>query len=153
MKWASVDPGANGAIVVWEDDKPLHIILLRDTVGYKRELNRLDPEHQLLQDVRYAVVEKVRGMTWDGAASAFNFGWTCGILHQYFRVTHYVSPQEWMNAMHRGLPKATKTKERSKHIANKLYGEFIKDYQKASDDGVWDAILIGGYWLWRTACE
>lgn len=149
MNWVSVDPGANGCIIVWEDKTPTQVIMLCDVLGRKDELNRLALP-QLLH-VEFAVIEKVRGMTHDSAASAFNFGWVCGILHQYFAVTHYVSPQEWQNAMHRGLPKVMKPKLRSKTIAEKLYGDFVKqnDLTLQKHDGAWDALLLGGYWIWK----
>lgn len=149
MMWASVDPGANGCIVTWQEDVPIHVFRLADLLGAKANMCRLALPQQL--QIEYAVVEKVRGMRGDGAAQAFNFGWNCGIIHQYFPLCHYIGPVEWMGVMHKGLPKSMKTKLRSYKICDMLYKEFLNTHNAhcAADDGVWDALLLGRYWLWK----
>ena len=146
--WCSVDPGSCGAIVVWDGENPVALHRLEDLLGKKDCLKYLDLD---LSRCKRAYVEKVRGMFWDSSASAFNFGWNCGIIHQFFKGNiEYITPQKWMNAMHAGLPKALKTKERSGIVAKKLYADFIKTHNalRAKDDGVWDALLLGHYVLW-----
>ena len=153
MRWCSVDPGSCGAIVVWEDDKPVDLYRLEQEVGAQKEWKHLSIE---ILNCNACYVEKVRGMFWDGAASAFNFGWNCGMLHQFFKgEVEYISPQKWMNTMHAGLPKATPTKERSFIVAKKLYAGFLEKHNalRKKDDGVWDALLIGHYVLWTKKIE
>lgn len=151
MKFASVDPGANGAIIVWDDNVPIDVVRLSDVLGSQSEQKRLRGVQQL-QGITFAVIERVRGMTHDSAASAYNFGWCCGILHQYFDETEYVAPLQWMNVMHRGLPKSMPTKERSYDIACRLYPEFLDKHKahRKKDDGIHDALLIGAWYLWET---
>jgi hypothetical protein len=142
MKWVSIDPGWNGAIVVWDDSTPVGLFRIRTELGsrkYGRVLNGFEGVP--------AIVEKVWGIKSDSSAGAFSFGFVCGMIHQHFDVKHYVAPVKWMNIMHKGLPKAMDTKERSLTVAKLLYGEKVEEWKALAkqDDGVWDALLLGHY--------
>lgn len=146
MNWCSVDPGAKGAIVCWHNEEPMHVIRLEQVLGQRKLMNRFLSQTAIDYN-SFAVIEQVHGIVGDSASGAFNFGWICGILHQYFLNSIYVSPMKWMHAMHAGLPKAMDTKARSYRVACLHYMEFLNNNNahKKKDDGICDALLIGKY--------
>jgi len=141
--WASVDPGRNGAIVLWRGETITEIFLLEELLGAKKERKRL----RLEISPEFAVIEDVHGITGDSASGSFNFGWSAGILHQFFNETAYVAPQKWQYAMHKGLPKSMDTKLRSRAIVERLHPRVLEAYPFKKHDGVWDAVCLGRYFI------
>jgi hypothetical protein len=146
MRWCSIDPGYKGAGVLWSNDMPVGIVRLSDVLGDAAKRRRVATE-LFSKHAALVIVEKVHGIRGDGAASAFTFGFVCGMIHQAFPNIVYLDPNKWMWQMHAGLPKATRTKERSYIVAALHYAEFMKEHNATlkKDDGVWDALLIGKY--------
>lgn len=146
----SVDPGINGAIIIWDS---FDSFIIRDMptmqVGSKRivdyhQLSRLIGEHDTV------VVEQVGASPRGGASSMFNFGMSFGIILGVAAgrgaevVT--VTPQQWKG--YHGLLKLVKDMARIKAI--KLYPQAKDKLRLKKHVDRADAILIGDWYLKRT---
>ena len=143
MKFASIDPGQTGAVVIWDEGKPK--LVLRS----KYDDDKM-PCEEMLQTIkshgiRAVVIEKVNGITGQGAASSFNFGLGTGCWYGFFRGIGVdvvaLSPGFWGRIAHKGMLKSIATKERSRMFVEREYPWILDMYPKA--DGVWDAVCIG----------
>lgn len=147
MAWVSCDPGAKGAVVLWEGERPVGLCRLRLISHANGLVMNHIPNH-----LSFAVIEDVHSILGDGLASAFTFGFNVGVLIQFLRertaTIHKVAPYKWQHLAHRGLPKKMDTKQRSLVVAQKLFPEFLENMGvKENEDGIHDALCLGFYWL------
>ena len=147
MAWVSCDPGAKGAVVLWEGEKPVGLCRLRLISHANGLVMGHIPKH-----LSFAVIEDVHSILGDGLASAFTFGFNVGVLIQFLRdrtaTINKVAPYKWQHLAHRGLPKKMDTKQRSLVVAQKLFPEFLEKMDvKENEDGIHDALCLGFYWL------
>lgn len=149
MKLCAIDPGLKGAMVMFDKDKPTGIIRLSDIYAGDNPPRTLLTCF-MLNKFDCIVLEDVHAIFGDGAKAAYTFGFNNGILDAAISIAkidlYKVSPMRWMNEMHKGLPKTTATKERSAIVARTMYPEITKDL-KDSDDGIFDALLIGAWFI------
>lgn len=108
MRLLGVDPGVSGALALLEDgrfvaaaDMPT---IARSKTGKKQQVNGAEVARLLREwSPDAAVVELVNAMPAKGrgmgAASAFNFGESAGVIRGVLAAlaieTHYVTPQVW----------------------------------------------------------
>lgn len=145
----SVDPGINGAIIIWEGFEEFTI---RDMPTMQVGSKRIIDYYQLCRLLRghdTVVVEKVGASPRGGTASMFNFGMSYGIILGVAAgcraevVT--VTPQQWKG--YHGLLKLVKDMARIKAI--KLYPQAAKELKLKKHVDRADAILIGDWYLNR----
>jgi len=147
----SVDPGINGAIIIWDGfdsftirDMPTMQVGSKRIVDYQQLANMIGC-HDMV------VVEKVGASPRGGTASMFNFGMSYGIIlgaaagcgAEVITVT----PQMWKG--YHGLLK--KPKDAARLMAIKLYPQAKEELKLKKYVDRADAILIGDYYLKRGA--
>lgn len=114
MRTVGIDPGLNGGITLYDNENPSwsvtsfvmptfkagtksHI----DAGGVSRILKLFNPDR--------VVIEKVGAMPGQGVTSMFSFGYGAGMLEGIVTALGYplsfVTPQAWMKAVLKGLPK------------------------------------------------
>ena len=147
----SVDPGINGAIIIWNSfdsftirDMPTMQVGSKRIVDYQQVANMIGCHDTV-------VVEKVGASPRGGSSSMFNFGVSYGIILGAAAgcgaevVT--VTPQRWKG--YHGLLKLVKDMARIKAI--KLYPQAAEQLKLKKHIDRADAILIGDYYLKRGA--
>jgi hypothetical protein len=148
MTIIGIDPGAGGAMAVWNKGIsriykcPANTEVMADIV---KAANYIDKTKKV-----FAYIELVHAMPHDGRSSLFKFGtnygkWL-GILAAYKIPTTLVSPQKWMkywqNKLEIKLPKDKPSrKRRLKELASHYTNKKITLYNA-------DAILITMYGLY-----
>jgi len=148
MTIIGIDPGAGGAMAVWNKGIsriykcPANTEVMADIV---KAANYIDKTKKV-----FAYIELVHAMPHDGRSSLFKFGtnygkWL-GILAAYKIPTTLVSPQKWMkywqNKLEIKLPKDKPSrKRRLKELASHYTDKKITLYNA-------DAILITMYGLY-----
>ena len=142
MIFIGIDPGANGAMAVIQED---------DTYEFPFKQISMTLISSMLEDYSdkrdcFALIEKVHAMPGQGVVSTFNFGYNFGMLEgfligsgiPYDRVT----PQKWQKdfGLYK-LPDETKTakKNRHKELAQELFPTLKVTHATA------DALLIAEY--------
>ena len=148
MKIIGIDPGANGAIAIWDkgiktykcpkETEEMADIILNNCIIDNNEDT-------------YAYIEQVHAMPHDGRSSIFKFGtnygkWL-GILGAYDIETTLITPQKWMkdwqNRLEITLPKDKPNRKRQlKEIASHYTNKKVTLYNA-------DAILITLYGLYN----
>jgi crossover junction endodeoxyribonuclease RuvC len=140
-----IDPGANGAIAVFEDGRLVDVIdmpAVRDGKGKRR--TDAAAVGAAIRGVRphLAVVERVGAMPGQGVTSMFSFGLTCGIVHGALGALQVpmelVSPQQWKQEMHVG-------RDNARQRASQLLPAGASLWPLVKHDGRAEAVLIG---LW-----
>lgn len=140
-----IDPGMNGALSFYNGDE----LIIFDTPTFQRnKTKRIDCHsvHRILQEnpAHYVWIEQVNAFGM-GASSAYNFGWSCGVMEALVSAMQipfsYVSPQVWKKAM--GL--TTKEKEDARMRATQLLPKHAHqwDLKKHADRA--EASLIALY--------
>lgn len=143
-----IDPGANGAICVVDDEgKIVEIYRMPATIAELKEALDSWTDTAWHRNITHCVIERVQGMTGQSASAAFNFGRNYGTLEAtvYMKAIPYetVTPQKWQQYFQAGKSKdfATKTLWKS-HLwmmAKKLYP--LKNIPKYAAD----AVLLARY--------
>ena len=139
-----IDPGASGAIAIWDkgikhiNKCPQDVTKMADIVSIVKDKNTV------------AYIEQVHAFPTDGRSSAFKFGanygkWL-GVLGAYKIDTTLVPPQRWMkywqNKLNIKLPKDKPKRKRTlKEIASHYTDKKVTLYNA-------DAILITMYGLY-----
>jgi len=142
MIFIGIDPGANGAMAVIQED---------DTYEFPFKQISMTLISSMLEDYSdkrdcFALIEKVHAMPGQGVVSTFNFGYNFGMLEgfligsgiPYDRVT----PQKWQkNYGLFKLPGETHTDKKNRHkaLAQKLFPDLKITHATA------DALLIAEY--------
>jgi hypothetical protein len=155
-----IDPGADGAIAVLSEE----MVVCYNKLFHKTDgvLTPHDIHAQLtlvsmtFHGLLFAVIEDVKGRGGKGvqwsAGNNFAFGRTCGWLEMalvslgipYAKVT----PQKWMNQLHKGIGGGKPPKERSLIAAKRLFPNetFLPTPRcKKAHDGMIDALLMAEY--------
>ena len=151
MTIIGIDPGAGGAMVVWDKKIskiykcPADAETMADIVKESLYINRAKNIREV-----FAYIELVHAMPHDGRSSLFKFGtnygkWL-GILGAYKVPTTLVSPQKWMkywkDKLNIKLPKDKSSRKRAlKEIASHYTDKKVTLYNA-------DAILIAMYGLY-----
>ena len=139
-----IDPGASGAIAIWDkgikhiNKCPKEVTKMADIVSIVKDKDTV------------AYIEQVHAFPTDGRSSAFKFGanygkWL-GVLGAYKIETKLVTPQKWMkywqNKLNIKLPKDKPNRKRTlKEIASHYTDRKVTLYNS-------DAILITLYGLY-----
>ena len=144
---AGCDPGLTGALAIFEDGKPVHLIdmpIMAKLTGKGNQVNGSKLTSILLyHGVKSVRIEKVASMPGQGVVSVFNFGHSVGIVHgvlMALQIPFEVIPPGTWKRKH-GLLKKDKDFSRTlcitkfPHLADQL--ELKKHHGRA------DAILIG----------
>ena len=145
-----IDPGAGGAMVIWNKKIskiykcPADTETMADIIKESLYINRVKNIREV-----FAYIELVHAMPHDGRSSLFKFGtnygkWL-GILGAYKVPTTLVSPQKWMkywkDKLNIKLPKDKSSRKRAlKEIASHYTDKKVTLYNA-------DAILIAVYGL------
>jgi hypothetical protein len=146
-----IDPGAGGAMVIWDKKIskiykcPADTETMADIIKESLYINRAKNVREV-----FAYIELVHAMPHDGRSSLFKFGtnygkWL-GILGAYKVPTTLVSPQKWMkywkDKLNIKLPKDKPNRKRAlKEIASHYTDKKVTLYNA-------DAILITMYGLY-----
>jgi crossover junction endodeoxyribonuclease RuvC len=140
-----IDPGANGAIAVFQDGKLIDVLdmpVVRDGKGKRR--TDAAAVGAVIREVRpqLAVVERVGAMPGQGVTSMFSFGLACGIVHGALGALEVpmelVTPQQWKQEMHVG-------RDNARQRASQLLPAGSRLWSLVKHDGRAEAALIG---LW-----
>ena len=147
-RFVAIDPGINGALVFFEDGKPMHVYDMQTVVRGKKKNVDSFLTHMLFaaHNPEAAIIERVGASPRMGVSSAFNFGHSAGIIEGicagFELPTHFITPQRWKTML--GLLKQEKDVARTKaldmfpHLHEQL--KLKKHVDRA------DAILIGVAW-------
>ncbi len=91
-------------------------------------------------------IERVHSMPKQGVASAFNFGYGCGLWEGIVQGLHwpyeFVTPQQWMKLMMTGQLRG---KDAGRGRAMELWPDNVSDFELKKYDGRADAALIAEY--------
>jgi hypothetical protein len=97
--------------------------------------------------VEIVVLERCQAMPHDGKVSAFNFGFTNGVLRGVAQITglphKLVTPVTWKRAL--GLLKADKNASRA--MATKLFPRAADQFKRVKDHNRAEAVLIAAWHL------
>lgn len=151
MRVLGIDPGATGALAVVDG---LDLVALHDMPffevsrgrGKRKEVDvRTLAEILASVSVNAIYMEKVGGMTGDGAAEAFQFGRSAGaaeaLAKQLGARFVFVTPPVWKRAM--GL--IGTAKDDARHMASNLWPAKAAEFARKKDDGRADAALVAEY--------
>lgn len=144
-----IDPGACGAIAVFEDGK---LVAVSDmpTVRDGKGKTRVDAAAlgTLLAERRadVAVVERVGAMPGQGVTSMFSFGLACGIVQGALGALEvpvtFVTPQQWKKEMHVG-------RDDARMRASQLIPAGARWWPLVKHDGRAEASLIGLWYVMK----
>lgn len=145
----SIDPGLKGAIIAWNERKPIAYLPLSpetfEDMSYLIQWCRSN-----ITTPRVIVIEKITPRPGQSirAVSTSSVNWGKLLMLQYLLKAEIVSvsPVTWSSAMHSLLTKESDDpKKHSEAVAEKLFHDFLKDIKKVHREGVIDALLIGGW--------
>lgn len=154
-----IDPGFKGGIVLLNSEgelleKWVMPIIGSDRNKAKREIDfsELRTIFQQLSELKgscHCFIEKVHAMPKQGVSSMFKMGLACGAIEAMvaaFNIPYSkITPQSWNKAMHEGLNKEIKTKDRSLIVYKRAYSGvdlFNGPRSGKPHEGVLDALLI-----------
>lgn len=139
-----VDVGMSGALSFYDGQE----LIIYDMPVFARNktkrvdchtLNRIIKE----QNPTHAVIEQVNAFGM-GASSAYNFGWSCGVIEALCAANNipfdYVTPQVWKKAM-----QCPKDKDASRMRASQLFPQFSHNWDLKKHDGRSESALIALY--------
>jgi crossover junction endodeoxyribonuclease RuvC len=153
MNVIAIDPGMGGAVALFIDGRPVHIIdipvvVIKRGKGNKREidlpalvavLSRACPVGST-----HVWLERVSAMPGQGVTSMFSFGRGVGQLEGVLAALRvpvsYVTPQSWQKAV--GMAKGP---DGARHRASQLMPEMANLWPLKKHHGRADAALIGWY--------
>lgn len=156
MIFAAIDPGKDGAIAVFDDDK----LIIVESLSYSKygKQDVLDLNLHVLRANMYATkvekvfIEEVNFIRGQGGVSSFSFGQRFGDAKNLAKSLTddivFISPQKWKKSV--GL--IGRDKKQSAILAAKIYpgkaGFFIEKNNRCKDgfkyfDGRGDAVMIG----------
>lgn len=150
MKVIGIDPGVTGCIAYYDGSE----LLLRDMPHFEIAKNGTKRKRIDVLGVRAAMVEfceadhvfieQVSAQFGNGAASAFTFGWGCGVIEAVVQLSGlpftYVSAMKWKKEL--GVPA---DKDAARMIASRLLPQGAENWQRKKDDGRAESALIA---LW-----
>jgi crossover junction endodeoxyribonuclease RuvC len=139
-----VDVGMNGAFAFYDGAE---LIIYDMPVFERNKTRRVDAEKVKRifnsHNVHHAYVEQVNAFGM-GASSAYNFGWSCGIIEGVLSCCAipftYVTPQKWKKAL--SVPT---DKDGARMRASQLLPKFAHNWDRKKDDGRAEASLIALY--------
>ena len=148
-----VDPGLSGALALLRDDNAL--LLIADVPTTERTVNgkvkrQIDPYQvctllDVCGTIRFAVIEQVGTMPSQGVTSAFNFGFTTGVLHGLIAARgipiRTVVPQVWKRKF--GL--LGQDKDASRAEASRRFPKYVDLWSLKKHDGRAEAALLALY--------
>ena len=149
-----IDPGLNGAIAVFNNNKIKVVFEIPVMTEGKKNKKQLNSAHlvKLLRDnlidneETSVVVEQVNAMPGQGVTSMFNFGQSFGVLKGIFSAMQipmdFVSPVKWKKFFN--LINTNKDASRTKAI--EIYPYFSSKLSKKKDANKADAILISSFY-------
>jgi hypothetical protein len=146
MITGAVDPGKTGALAVVNElgdvetaDMPLTDEGIVDGAAVLRFF--------IERDVEIVIMERVHALPHDGKVSAFNFGFTNGVLRgvaQCMGLPHKLTtPQTWKRAL--GLLKADKSA--SRELAMKMFPRSVDQFKRVKDHSRAEAALLAAWHL------
>jgi crossover junction endodeoxyribonuclease RuvC len=142
-----IDPGASGAIVLLEDDKPIEWMLMPTyKVGSATRVNASELCYFMDRiKIDHVYVEQVGAMPGQGVTSMFNFGHSCGTVMGVIGALEYphtmVTPQKWKK--NAGLIGTDKDASRARAI--QLWPDWRALDTKGNGQAYADASLIARF--------
>lgn len=145
MTTISIDPGANGAIAIFDAQGALQRVIDLPTVKVASK-TRIAPQALALlvaaQRPSQAYVEQVASRPGQGVTSMFTFGHNAGAIDGVLAAlgvpVSYITPQVWKRTA-----QVTADKGSSRRRAMQLFPGHAADFQRVKDDGRAEAALIG----------
>ena len=151
-----IDPGATGAIALYDTETKAVTVVDMPTVEIKRGKRTVREVHApyLQNDVEmltavpgqrvYAYIEKVAAMPGQGVSSMFSFGRALGIVEGVLAALSipvtFVSASVWTRTM--GVVDG---KDGSRKRASQMFPAQAEKFRRSKDDGRADAALIAAY--------
>lgn len=144
MNILGIDVGMNGALSFYDGDE---LIIYDMPVFARNKTKRVDCHtlNRIIQEQKptHAVIEQVNAFGM-GASSAYNFGWSCGVVEAALACNNisfdYVTPQVWKKAM-----QCPKEKDAARMRASQLLPQFSHNWDLKKHDGRAEASLIALY--------
>ena len=143
-----VDPGAGGAIALYDPDlkavlvSDMPVVLVRVGRSERRQIN----ETVLAATIRLyapdsAFIERVHALPGQGVTSSFSFGMAYGLVRGMLAAlcvpVQLVTPQEWKRAFRLGPDK-----REARLVASRLFPDSAGRFARARDDGRAEAALL-----------
>ena len=149
MDFLSIDPGKSGAVVVWEDDVPIHWRQL-DVQTRFFDVPTIDMINELyeLWYIDEVVIEQLMDRNIRGQSSiannttAVNYGIHIGAAMSYHKPVIAYTASAWKTKLD-----LTKDKETSLDMARNLYPMCEDDLKLKKNHDLAEALLIGHYHL------
>jgi len=148
MRHVGVDPGATGALALFEGSRLLEVEDMPTVVVRRGKTDKAEVDGHALADLlrrwqpTAGYVELVGGMTGQSASAAFNFGRAAGAVEYglvlFGAKVRRIAPATWR----RGL-KVNVGKDGSRAMATTLWPTFAQQFRRKKDDGRAEAALIG----------
>ena len=141
-----IDPGMGGALAFYDEKE---LIIYDMPVLQVKKTKRVDC-HRLASIIEeqkpdHAFLEQVNAFGM-GATSAYNFGWSCGVLEQAVASLHipftYTTPMKWKKAM-----ACPTEKDGARMRASQLLPQFAHNWDLKKHNGRAEASLIAVYGL------
>jgi crossover junction endodeoxyribonuclease RuvC len=148
MRVLGVDPGATGALALWDTSLDALIVCdmpaprVRVGKAVRRQISEAWLAATLAQyEPDCAWIERVHALPKQGVTSSFNFGLAYGLIRGVlagFRVpVQLVTPQEWKRHFRLGPDKTE-----ARLIASRLFPANALDFTRIKDDGRAEAALL-----------
>lgn len=159
-KIAGIDPGANGALVVFNNNK-IEAYLFPKVGGKISYDDTVRMLVTVLKTVDFVFIEEVHGIKGSASGATFAFGYTCGAIRAAAIIagTPYemVTPQTWQKQVwtssdyvykkNKAGRKQNETKATALNCAKRLLPSetFLVGKSEKPHDGIVDAALIAIY--------
>lgn len=154
MRYITLDTGKKGAMVLFEDGKPLEALAFeamgRGVDVYEIEIALMDWQPEI------AYIELITPRPGQSAKSTFTQGYVCGQCEAIAQLAaipeiEYIPPQRWTNFTKRLSPRPEQTsKQIAQELTAKFYSKFAAPYKskrghKLYHDGIADCLCINMY--------
>lgn len=148
MRIAGIDPGATGAVAVYDTDlgtleifdTPIALVKI-GTRSVKRILPAAFARQLRIHRVDVAALERVHAMPKQGLSSTFAFGHCFGVMEGVLAALEIpydlIDPQKWQ-----ALARVPSGKDGSRARVVQLFPAYAEQFARAGDHGRSDAALI-----------
>lgn len=148
MRVLGIDPGAGGAVAMWDTDLSALVVcdMPSQTVRVGKAERRQISEAQLADTLRRyapdaAWIERVHALPKQGVTSSFSFGLAYGLARGVLAALSIpvtlVTPNEWKRSFRIGPDK-----RQARLIASRLFPANAADFTRVKDDGRAEAALL-----------
>lgn len=148
MRVLGVDPGAGGALALWDTDLVALTVCDMPTAmvpvgkAQRRQISEIWLADTLrLYEPDLAFIERVHALPKQGVTSSFTFGMAYGMVRGVLAAlavpTHLITPNEWKRSFRLGA-----SKSEARLVAARMFPENAGSFIRVRDDGRAEAALL-----------